>query len=462
MSAPTPIINGPVSSRDTARWPEAWCQGTTDAWAAFESLPLPLRKDEDWRFSSISAVRIDDYLLGVSAPVDPDLPAFPVKGAARARFINGSQISFDSLPDELRAKGVIWTSLAEAVKRHPDVIDRAFMKHEEALGSRKFAHLHRAFVEIGTVLVVPKGVRIEQPLVAEYWLHGDHASIFPHTLILAGEGSEVTFIDSYRSTGDLPGLACAVNDIRAEAGSKVSYLCAQEWNEQTLSFQIGASYTARDAESKAFHFNTGARFARLETIGHLEGPGARGEMLGLSLLHDHQEFDQRTLQLHNAPHTWSDLLFKNSLDHRSKAIFSGLIKVASGAKQTDAYQTNRNLLLDPNAEADSMPGLEICNDDVKCSHGATTSQIDEEPLFYMNARGIGSHAAKHLIAVGFCGEVLDRFDNEEVSAALKTIIEAKYMRSAKLGHVADALDDSDRADAVARETNNVRELQGTL
>jgi len=341
------------------------------------------------------------------------------------------------------------------------LIQQYLMKHEATAGNRKFAHLHRAFVQTGSVIVIPDNVQLDQPLVAEYWLDGENASVFPHTLVIAGKNSSVTVVDSFRSTSDAKGLACAVNDIHVGEGARVSYLCAQEWNENTLSFQYGATHTEKDGQVKAFNYNSGGSFSRLETISRSIGSGARSETMGLSMVHGRQEFDQRTLQLHEAPHTWSDLLFKNSLNHRAKSIFSGLIKVSPGAFQTDAYQTNRNLLLDPRAEADSMPGLEISNDDVKCSHGATTSQIEEESLFYMQARGISEASAKHLIAIGFCAELLEKFDNESISQLLLKRIEEKYSRSESLV-LKDAQSKSQDTDEKQQDPTDVRQLQGTL
>ncbi|MEM6885005.1 MAG: Fe-S cluster assembly protein SufD, partial [Verrucomicrobiota bacterium] len=418
------LLSGP--SFDMTGYPEWWTAGSREAWQKFESLPMPSRKDEDWRFASIRSIQLEDYQFMASAPTpDAELPELELDALARACFINGKTASFATLPEEYIAQGVIWKSLAQAVVDHPELIQNYLMKHEQAQGDRKFAQLHRAFVQTGSVIVVPDNVQLDKPLIAEYWLDGENASVFPHTLIVAGKNSTVTVVDSFRSTSDAKGLACAVNDVHVGEGAKVSYLCAQEWNENTLSFQYGATHTEKDGHVKSFHYNSGGGFSRLETVSRSVGSGARSEMMGLSMVHGRQEFDQRTLQLHEAPHTWSDLLFKNSLNHRAKSIFSGLIKVSPGAFQTDAYQTNRNLLLDPLAEADSMPGLEIANDDVKCSHGATTSQIEEESLFYMQARGISEASAKHLIAIGFCAELLEKFDNEAISELLIKRIEEK-------------------------------------
>ncbi|MEM6822232.1 MAG: Fe-S cluster assembly protein SufD [Verrucomicrobiota bacterium] len=452
------LLNYQVQDSEAhSEFPQWWNDGAAKAWELFESMPMPSRRDEDWRFASIRTMDLEPYSVpGTDEVVDSDLPTPDLEFEGHACFVNEQEVRFEALPQSLTDQGVIWTTLADAVKNHPELIQKYFMQNEAELGSQKFAHLHRALVRSGTVLYVPKGVEIEKPLLVEYWIDGENVSVFPHTLIIAEENSSVTLMDLFRSKTELPAFACAVSDLHTGNGAKVSYLCSQQWSEQTLSIQLGATETGKDAHSKAFYFNTGGNFARLETVARCSGQGARSEVLGLSLVHGRQEFDQRTLQLHDVPNTWSDLLFKNSLNHRGKSIFSGLIRVAPGAKQTDAYQTNRNLLLDSNAEADSMPGLEIFNDDVKCSHGATTSQIDEEPLFYMAARGIPEYEAKHLIALGFCEELLERFDHNEFNEFLREQIEEKYARSSKL--MLRGISKTSQEE----DYTNVRQLQGTV
>ncbi len=170
----------------------------------------------------------------------------------------------------------------------------------------------------------------------------------------------------------------------------------------------------------------GSRRARLENTVRIDGPGADVRLYGISVATGEQEFDQRTLQIHTAGQAKSDLLFKNALLGKSRTIFSGLIKVAPDAQRTDAYQTNRNLLLSPDAEADSLPGLEIEANDVKCSHGATTGQVDENELFYLRARGIPLEVAQELLAQGFLEEVIAKVEDEEGAEALRGMLSAKF------------------------------------
>jgi Fe-S cluster assembly protein SufD len=184
----------------------------------------------------------------------------------------------------------------------------------------------------------------------------------------------------------------------------------------------------RDARVQSLNLHLGARQARHESLSQLQAPGAFSEMLALTVAEGAQEFDQRTLQLHQAPNTKSDLLYKNALRDKSKTIFSGLIIVDPDAQKTDAYQSNRNLMLSDDAEANSLPGLEIQANDVRCTHGATSSRIDPEQEFYLQTRGIAKSAADELLTFGFFEEVLARLEGEPLRAALRELIETKFKR----------------------------------
>jgi Fe-S cluster assembly protein SufD len=189
--------------------------------------------------------------------------------------------------------------------------------------------------------------------------------------------------------------------------------------------QINETATARDASAKGFILNTGASWARNESLSRLEGPGSRSDMLSVSIPAREQEYDQRTFQHHVSEGAYSDLLYKNSLYDHSKTIFSGLIFVDEGAHHTDAYQTCRNLLMSDTCEANSMPGLEINADQVKCSHGSTSAQISDDEIFYLRARGIDPSSARQLIALGFSIEAFERLGHADLETFLLTFIEQK-------------------------------------
>jgi Fe-S cluster assembly protein SufD len=402
------------------------------AWTQFQSLPMPARTDQAWRFSNVAVLDLSPY---VSARPVREVDGREIlerstgfdEVSGRLVFADDQFLERDVLSEKLRKAGVIFQPLERAIIEHEDLFRRHFMSQPAKLGSAKFAALHEAFVRSGTFLYVPRGVEVGLPLETFHWLHADNAAIFPHTLIVAEDLAKVTLVEHFRSTNrHRAGFACGVNDLIVGAGAKVTYICAQDWSDKTLSIQINATTVARDATALNLHLGLGGKYSRLESLSRLTGEGAHSDMLAVSVGDEAQEFDARTLQDHASPHTYSDLLFKNALSGRARNTFGGLIRVEPHAHFTDAYQKVRNLLLSDDAEANSMPGLEIMADNVKCSHGATSGQIDEDEMFYLLARGIPASAARELLVGGFLNEVLERLPDPVLVAKLEELIAEKF------------------------------------
>ena len=310
------------------------------AWERFESLPMPARTEQAWRFTSLGKVDLETYLAPqpVASVTREQLIARSVgnqRTAGRMIFANDHLLDRRVHASELAAAGVIWKPLEAAWQEHGELLRPHFMAQEAVLGSRKFAALHRAYARNGTFLYVPKNVEVALPLEAFHWLSGAGRATFPHTLVIAESGSKVTLVDYFES--DQPGeagFACAVNDLIVGPGAKVTYLCAQNWNEKVVSFQINSTTVSRDAAALSLHLNLGASYARLESLSRLVGAGGRSDMLAATVAGEEQEFDQRTLQDHLEPHTTSDLLYKNALADTSKTIFAGLIRVEEHVRST--------------------------------------------------------------------------------------------------------------------------------
>src|SRR5258707_1418348 len=214
-------------------------------------------------------------------------------------------------------------------------------------------------------------------------------SVFRQLLLVADELEKVTVIEHFRSCSrTTPGFACGVNDLIARPGAKVTYVCAQEWASNVIALQMNSTTVDHDASAMSLNLHVGAKYSRFESLSRLVGEGGRSDLLAVAVAKHQQEFYACTLQDHISPRTASDLLYKNALDDRARTIFGGLIRVEPDAHFTDAYQKVRNLLLNDDSEANSMPGLEILADNVRCTHGATSGQIDEDELFYLRTRGI--------------------------------------------------------------------------
>lgn len=417
----------PVSLSDSPSWFQA---RTEAAWSEFNSLPVPGIKDEHWRYSNAKRIPLETLMNATPASAGDVQRAIEgskglAKTAARLVFLNEALVESKI---EAQAAGVVIASFADALKSHGDVLQQHFMKREMELGSAKFAALHLALVRSGVVVIVPKGVKLEAPIEVFHWAAGANVAIFPHTLIVAADQAEVVVVDHYRSLDDTPGLSCAVADLIGGPSSHVTYVACQEMSDHAQAMHLSSTSAGKDAQMKSFQLQLGADFSRSESVSDLIGAGARSDMLSVSMPLGDQVVDQRTLQKHKAPHATSDLLYKNALYDQTRTVFSGLIIVDEGAHYTDAYQTNRNLLNSKEAEANSMPGLEINADQVKCSHGATSAPVSMDELFYLRARGISEAEARKLIVLGFIEDTVTRIGHAEVEAMVCERIEEKFAR----------------------------------
>ena len=401
--------------------------------ARYESLPAPKRNDETWRFSNLKQLDFAGFEMAAGTASAKDLIARSQglgKTAAKFVFANDQLIHSESHV----AAGIVCLPLADALVSHGELVKAHFMKQETRLGSAKFAALHEASVSNGLFVHVPDNTEVDGAIEVHHWACGSNTMSFPHTLVVTGKSSKVRVIDIFRSADELsPGVVISYNDLAAGQNSQLDYVAIQAVNEVTRVIQINETTTARDASAKGFILNTGASWARNESLSRLEGAGSRSDMLSVSIPAREQEYDQRTFQHHVSPGAYSDLLYKNSLYDHSRTIFSGLIFVDESAHHTDAYQTCRNLLMSDTCEANSMPGLEINADQVKCSHGSTSSQISDEEIFYLRARGIDPVRARQLIARGFSVEVVERLNDEATETLVLSFIDDKFAHIASGG-----------------------------
>jgi len=408
--------------------PPWWLDCKREAWDRFAALPLPRRTDELWRFSTVAGLRLPARLAPPAPVAAP--PVTPAPGAvAELVFVNNQPAHRTALPENWARRGVVFCPLEEAILRHADLFRRHFMAQPVNLGSEKFAALNAALTTSGALLFVPAGLEIAAPFVVRHAAAGADGAVFPHTLVILGDNAKATLVEDFQGAAPAgPVLAAGVNDLFAGPGAHLTYVGTQNWSPDTLAFQLNSTVVERDARVRSLNLHLGGRQARHESHSRLRGPGAFSEMLALTVARDKQEFDQRTLQSHQAPHTGSNLLYKNALLDESRTIFSGLIIVDPEAQKTDAYQSNRNLLLSDEAEANSLPGLEIQANDVRCTHGATSGHVDDEQMFYLESRGIPPAVARELLVFGFFEEVLAKLEDEALHAALRARIETTFAR----------------------------------
>ena len=409
----------------SASWPEWFRLDQEASWESFQTIPSPKRTDEPWRFANLKALDLTDFT--VVAPPDNEAALIARSTgfselAAKLVFANEKLIRREAtgLP-----AGVLLLPLEQAAIEHEALFQKHFMSTPVRLGSKKFAALHRARLRTGAFLHVPKGVVIERPIEIWHWVDGKNCAIFPHTLIVLEEGSSATVIDRFVSANDERSLVVAVNDLTLGVDSKLTYVGVQDWSSKTTAFHLNTTEVAKNGTSTALAMNFGGSYIRGESDSHLLGEGSRSVMLSINPADGEREIDQRTFQDHFAPRATSDLLYHNALGDSSRTIFAGLIKVEDGAHETDAYQKVRNLMLSDEAEANSMPGLEILADNVRCTHGATSGELNEDELFYMLARGIRPEQAAQLIVRGFFGTVLERLENPTLQEQLGVLLDQK-------------------------------------
>jgi len=391
---------------DALAWPEWFDQES--ALREYEATPAPVRKDESWRFANIAALDLSEFVTAQPvANADRIIASSQglAKVSGRMIFANNALLHEDQA--ELPG-GVILTTLDAAARGHQALFKKFFMAQPVELGSHKYASLHRARVSSGAFLYVPANTEVALPIEIFHWVEGDRASVYPHTLIICGANSRVTVVDRFQSVDGRRAFACGVNDLHLEKGAKLTYVAVQDWSHDSLAFHLNSTIVGEGAICTALTANFGGGFVRGESLSRLVGEGARSEMYSINPVEGTREIDQRTLQDHVAPNATSDLLYLNALDDKSRTIFAGLIKVQPGARGTDAYQKVKNLILSDEADPNSMPGLEILNDEVRCSHGATNGPVSEEELFYMQARGIRRDAGRRLVVNGFFSSLLEK------------------------------------------------------
>jgi Fe-S cluster assembly protein SufD len=407
------------------------------AWETYERLPMPKRTDEEWRRTDLRGLKLDRLtpFAGIGeqvAQLDGHLAVVEAGGvpseSERAGIVVQRDAStlFAETAADVAAQGVIYTDLDTAIREHPELVQKYFMTQAVPVDFGKFEALHAAFWQGGTFLYVPKNVAVELPFRSFAIGQEPGAAVFAHTLVVLEDNAEAFFVDAYNSpTQERQAFASGVVELILGKGSQLRYVQVQDWGRHVWNFMTERAILAGDATLNSLHVTLGSKFTKNSIGSHLRGQNALAEMLGIFFADGDQFFDHHTWQLHESPYASSDLEFKGALKDSARSVYSGLIKVSEGAQKTDAYQQNRNLVLSRQARADSIPNLEIGANDVRCTHGATVSQVVPEHIFYLQARGIPYTEAQKLIVEGFFRPVTDRIPVEEIQSFLESAIARK-------------------------------------
>jgi Fe-S cluster assembly protein SufD len=397
-------------------------------------MPVPSAETEEWRYTDLSDLLLDTFSLDGEEPAAGSLDEVS-PGAQQAlgevgdrsglAIQHNASLVLAHLDAEAARAGVRFESIDAALRDHPGLVEGR-LHGAVPFDRTKFTALHAAFRTGGTFVHVPKNVKVELPLQTFTYVDRDGLAVFPHTVLVAEEGAEVTYVDRYASP-DLNGvLSNAVVEIYAGPGAKVRYVALQEWGSGVTHLSVQRAVVGRDADVRTLAVAFGASLSRMEAESLLEGDGGSSEMLGVYFGDDDQRFDFRSIQDHVGSETSSDLLYKGAMKGRSSAIYSGTVIIQQGAHRCNAYQTNRNVLLTETAKAFSIPNLEILtNDPVRCGHAASVGPVDEDTMFYIQSRGIPAKEAERLVVFGFFREVLDRVLLPEVREGVEASIAAE-------------------------------------
>jgi Fe-S cluster assembly protein SufD len=322
-------------------------------------------------------------------------------------------------------KGVIVESLPVAAKEQRELVEPYLFKLL-APDRDRFSALHSALFTGGNFVYVPDGVVIEEPIRAENYSKQNGSAVLPHTVIVAGKNSRFNYLDEYIAEDDNEtGYRSGSAEIFLLEGAEVGYVSVQKWGRNTWHFGDQRAQLGKDATLKLFNVTLGGKFSKNRVEASLAGEGAEAELKAIYFASGEQFFDFHTLQDHRVGNTRSDLLFKGALSDVARTVYAGLIRIEKHAARSDAYQANRNLVLSDHAKATSIPMLEIDNNDVRCTHGATVGPVDPNHLFYLRSRGIPEATAKRMLIQGFFGDVLDRIPFEHARKLVEAELESR-------------------------------------
>jgi Fe-S cluster assembly protein SufD len=416
--------------RDDPSW---LVQRRREAFARFQAFAWPTASDEEWRRTDIRGFRLDGFAIPESQE-----PAVEARASLEDAWQRGSSFcaagiehingSLARQPDPSRLGGAVFVDLDRAVKDYPDLLKRYLNTEAVKPGDDIFAALHAAFWTSGSLLYVPRGVTIQAPLFSLIGLAGGGRLDLSHTLVILEDGAEATLVrETARLDGESAALHVGAVEVLLAEGARLRLVNIQNWDDATWHFSRERALVGRDAALQWTIGGLGARLAKVNQEVVLSGTGAHAQVNGVMFTSGRQHQAYFTKQDHLAPHTTSDLLYKGGLKGRSRIVWKGMIRVEKDAQKTNAYQRNDNLVLSENARADSIPGLEIQANDVRCTHGATAGRVDDEAVFYAQARAIPRETAVRLIVEGFFANVYDRITLEEVRETLRQAVATKLV-----------------------------------
>lgn len=416
-------FEGFLGARDEPDWLGELRQ---QSWSDFESAAWPTGRDEEWMRTDIRLFKLDKFQMSNDEGTGPEeaqaLLSHGVDLAGQVRSVNGECV-YEDVSAELEKKGVLFGSLDRLVNEHGDVLRPYFEQRIVNPSRDRFAMLNAACWSSGAVLFVPKGVVLDQPLHVIASLSGAGAADISKTMVILEEGAEATLLmETASATENDPGMHCGSIEMLIGKDAKLRYVSLQNWNDKTWHFASQKALIGKSGRLQGTIGALGARLAHVNQEVSLDGEDAEAQVNGVMFTQGKQHLSYNTHQHHRAPYCQSDLLYKSALQDKSRTVWRGMIQVDKPAQRTNAYQRNDNLMLAESARSDSIPGLEIEADDVRCTHGSTSGKVDETQIFYAMTRGYTRKEAIRMIVTGFFQQVFDRITIVSVRDALTDAI----------------------------------------
>lgn len=397
------------------------------AFTAYRTLPLPNHRDEEWRRTDPALFPLRDFSL---------LPALAARAAASneheldALFdvvvsVTESGYSIQDRTGLLKAKGMTVCSLDDAARHHAAALAASLHGAAIVEQDRKFTELNGAFWNFGLFIDIPAKAKIEKGVLIRYHITKPGAMLVPKVVVTAGEGSEANVVEVFESADDCPVFCISARELYVAQAARLQFFALQEWGR--TSFHIGEDWSKvrRDAQLDWVTLTLGSKASKMNVTCDVCEPNSNAYLSGLFFADQDQHVDQRTRQQHSSAHTYSNLLYKGAVKDQGHSVYQGIIAAGPGAIKVDAYQMNNNLVLSNGARADSLPGLKIDADDLKCSHGSTMGNLDPEQLFYLQSRGFPEAEARKTLVLAFFEEVIAKVPYEFLQERVRADVNRK-------------------------------------
>jgi Fe-S cluster assembly protein SufD len=430
-----PVAWEKILERATTNQEPSWLiERRRAAWEIYQSLPMPTTNDEAWRRTDYSHINWETAGHPVFAqnphldriPADHLQPLIGQEQGGLIAWVDNARVHYYLNP-RIAEQGVIVTGLHGAMREHPDLLQKYLFQKGVRPEEGKFAALHVAAWTHGLFIYIPRKVKVNLPLHSIFYSETVGASI-GHVLIVVEEGAEVTVAQEYISPGEQRDSSyIGGTELIVGKNAHLRFVELQNWGRNIYEFSHARGHVARNGQLDWVVGSMGSHLTKKFMQISLDEQGAWGRMSGMFFADGNQLLDHDTFQLHAAPNTTSDLLFKSALTDEARSVWRGMIRVLPEAQQTDGFQANRNMILSDNARADSIPGLEIEADDVRCTHAATVGKMEPEYIFYLMTRGIPRREAERLFVNGYFQDVLERIPFEDVQARLLADVDRKLL-----------------------------------